>query len=139
MRHLGRVAVGYDANASDIPEEILRLKWNWGAFAFGFIWGAMNGLGFDCLAAILGILLLSCGEHALPFWWKLQALLVAYITGFALYSIYVGRMGHRLAWRYRKFESLKSYFFVQRCWMFFAFVWLGLCGVAGVYLLIEFT
>lgn len=71
-------------------------RWNWGAFFFTWIWGIGNGT-YIALLALIPIL-----NFIMP--------------------IYLGLVGHELAWRNRYFEDVEACNKVQKRW--------GLAGLA---------
>ena len=71
-----------------LPEEVMALKWNWGAFLFPVIWGLVNRTYIALLA------LLPIGNLIMP--------------------IYLGIMGYELAWRNNIWHSFADFRASQR-------------------------
>lgn len=99
-------AVNTSGMKGDVPPEIARLRWNWGAFCLPFLW---------------------CINHKLKWGWSILALTAALafggmVDGWLLLAylgaaIYLGLIGHSLGWQNRRFEGrLAQYFSVQRRW-----------------------
>ena len=117
----------------DIPPEVARLKWNWGAFFFPVFWCKKHGM--TTLAATLGGLLLVLR------WARRITLFVnPAIYGFLLLiygltyfgiAVYFGLTGHKYGWRNRRFEHVEDYLSCQRKWMWWGF---GINGVLAVLL-----
>jgi hypothetical protein len=108
----------------DVPVEIDRLKWNWGAFMFNRFWvyyHGMSALGSILWVSFLGLRLVHLvmpgplGSGFVCLYW---------LANFGV-SVYLGMNGHRMAWRNRRFDSIQQYFAVQRAWMIGGFVLWG--------------
>ena len=103
-------------SSEDVPPEIARLKWNWGAFFLPPFWCASNGyrpLGYlyDLLAVFL---VLS------PFLYgPVYGRLIFWGLAFVMFDIgmYLGTKGNGIAWRNRVFNGPEDFFSVQRGWM----------------------
>lgn len=91
----------------EVPPEIARLKWNWGAFSMNWLW---------------------CLNHKLRWGWGILALVVlvgigGFLRGYFLMAylgvaIYLGLIGQSLGWQNRHFVGgTGQYFAVQRKWM----------------------
>ncbi len=91
----------------DVPPEVARLRWNWGAFLLPFLW---------------------CVNHRLRWGWGILALTaLVWIGGFFRgyfcmaylgVAIYLGLMGYSLGWQNRRFDGgVAQYFDVQRKWL----------------------
>ena len=85
-----------------VPEEVAN-HFNWGAFAFDWIWGICNNTKI-----VIGIGLV---------------LLVLYLLGFKLtfllclpFDIWFGIKGNTWAWQNKEWESLEKFHKVQRTW-----------------------
>ncbi len=122
------IGYGYaQANTSGtdgpLPDEIARLKWNWGAFVFNWLWlVCMNrvaaGLGLLVILGVLGVInVLLLMNHVIG-----QA--VDFIVGSIIQYTITGLLawkGNALAWRSRRFDSVEHYIAVQKVWM-----WVGI-------------
>ncbi len=110
----------------DVPPEIARLTWNWGAFFFYRLWCKFHGM--TTLAAIMWgslyafrwiLRLTSFGSPGTAGLLAAGYLIIDYSLAF-----YFGFSGHKLGWRNRRFDGgVEEYFKVQRAWMIGGFVW----------------
>lgn len=84
----------------EVPPEIARLKWNWGAFSMNWLW---------------------CLNHRLT-WWGIGILVLSFIPYAGLLTlpiaIYFGISGHKLSWQNRRFDGgMTQFFSVETAWM----------------------
>ena len=114
-----------------IPEEVLAMKWSWGAFALPGIWlCSMNalwkGISLICLELTIGLTLHFSLYQSFP-------LLSIFLPLCAEYTIKIilSRRAYRIAWKYRRFNSLDQFKDVQRIWN-----WAGM-GIAILLLFIQ--
>lgn len=109
----------------DVPVEIDRLQWNWGAFCFNRFWlysHGMSGLAsllWGTSVAIRWISWMIGGAAGSSVW-------VLYWVINVGISVYLGLNGHKMAWRNRRFDDLQEYFAVQRAWMIASFAFWGI-------------
>lgn len=99
-------------------DRVARLKWNWGAFFIPFWWSIFNGQKGIALA----IFLVNALNRVIP---------APYDWGVDIASlgiqIYLGAMGHRLAWSSERFGGdYDGFIRTQRAWMIWGFVIAGL-------------
>lgn len=78
---------------SSLPPELDHISWNWGAFAFTFIWGIFNKVYFSFLIFI-----------------PLFNLIVPFILAFK---------GNKWAWQNKKWDSVEQFKKDQRIWAIF--------------------
>lgn len=105
---------------SHLPDEISRLKWNWGAFFFPTMWcrkhgltSAANALRYGFLAIVL---LRMVFRTVNPY--VFYGLSIIYAVAYMATRIYFALKGHEMGWRNRHFPGgLDEYFKVQRAWM----------------------
>ncbi|MDR0519833.1 MAG: hypothetical protein LBG82_07285 [Clostridiales Family XIII bacterium] len=84
----GQPPYGYYV-APPVPQEIRR--WNWGAFAFNWLWGCGNG-------AYLALLCL------IP------------VFGWFVWPFFCGALGNTWAWKSGKFKDVDTFLTVQKTW-----------------------
>lgn len=101
-----------------VPQELKR--WNWAAFLMPPIWGLFSGVP---LAALLFAIYLPFFPSALR--------IVALMAG----SLFLGFRGNELAWRGRKWRSVKHFKSVQQRWLF----WSIALNLAGLVILVLFA
>ncbi len=114
----------------EVPPEIARLKWNWGAFCLPFLWSLSHKLAWGW--AVLAITFAS----------RLPGLLGGlFALVYFAFAIYLGLKGHTLAWQNRRFPGGEAqYFTVQRKWLGWGIFILilslpaGLLGIVGSHL-----
>ncbi len=91
----------------EVPPEIARLKWNWGAFFLPFLWSITHNLKWGW--SILAITIVSRAHNHIGSLFSVMYIAV---------SIYLGLKGHTLAWQNRRFDGgMEQYFAVQRKWL----------------------
>lgn len=108
----------------EVPPEVARLSWNWGAFFFPVMWCRKHGLAAEAnilrysFLAIVVLRIATRGSVPIAF------LILGIIYGVA-YSgarIYFALKGHQMGWRSRHFPGgLQDYFQVQKAWMWWGF------------------
>ena len=109
-------------------DRVSRLKWNWGAFLIPFWWSLFNGQ--KNVAIIIFVTNIGSRYIPAPFDWLV-------VIGQLGLQIYLGVMGHRLAWASDRFGGdYDHYVRTQRAWMIWGFALAGLIGV-GLILLIA--
>lgn len=94
-----------------VPTE-LQGGWNWGAFAFGWIWLFNHKLP---LLAV-GVLALNITERALSRSGQEGPSLILSLALLGV-AIYLGIVGNRLGWQNRRFDSVEDFKACQRVWM----------------------
>lgn len=102
---------GEEVNTSgmkgEVPPEIARLKWNWGAFFLPFLWSVSHKIKWGW--GILALTLLSRAGGVIG-----GLFAIVYVGA----AIYLGLKGHTLAWQNRRFDGgTAQYFAVQRKWL----------------------
>ena len=102
----------------EVPRDIKR--WNWAAFLMAPIWGIFSGVP---IAALMFAVYLPVFPSTLRF---------MILTGA---SLFLGFRGNELAWRGKKWRSVKHFKSVQKRWV----VWSIGLNLAGVVLLILLT
>jgi len=99
----------------DVPPEIARLHWNWGAFLFPRLWCYWHGMSTvaSMMWGALVFLRVINNMHVM------YAGVLSGLYGIAEFgfSIYLGLNGHKIGWRNRRFPSIDEFFKVQRAWM----------------------
>jgi hypothetical protein len=106
---------GVGENGTD---KIARLKWNWGAFLIPFWWSVFNGQ--RGIASVVVLLNIASRWVPAPYDWGI-------LVGSLGVMIYLGAMGHRLAWSSDRFGGdYASFISIQRAWMIWGFVITGL-------------
>ncbi len=108
------IASPYGPVGENGTDRVARLKWNWGAFLIPFWWSISNGQ--RGMASM--IVLINVGSRWIP---------APYDWGFIAASlgiqVYLGAMGHRLAWSSDRFGGDYDRFIrTQRAWMIWGFV-----------------
>lgn len=103
---------------AEVPREIKR--WNWAAFLMPPIWGLFSGVP---MAALLFAIYLPF----FPAWLRLVALMAG--------SLFLGFRGNELAWRGRKWRSVKHFKSVQQRWLF----WSIALNLVGLVILVLFA
>ena len=126
----GGMAQGYQpymqntsGEQGDVPPEIARLRWHWGAFFFPIFWSKKHGM--TTVAAILGGCLIALrvarnvsvaiNPAIFPF------LIVIYAVSYLGIAIYFGLTGHKHGWRNRRFNDVQDYLSCQTKWMWWGF------------------
>jgi len=108
----------------EVPPEVARLSWNWGAFFFPVMWCRKHGLTAEANIlrySFLAIVVLRIATHgSVP-----TAFLILGIIYGVAYSgarTYFALKGHQMGWRSRHFPGgLQDYFQVQKAWMWWGF------------------
>lgn len=118
----------------EVPPEIARLNWNWGAFFFPVMWCRKHGLRGEANAlryGFLAIFVLRLALHGIsPIIFVVLGAL--YGTVYSGARIYLALKGHPMAWRSRHFPGgVPEYFQVQKAWMWWGF---GISAVGTVVL-----
>jgi hypothetical protein len=107
----------------DVPPEIARLKWNWGAFCIPRLWCYRHGLRAVATALWVTAYLLRFLHGVAP---PIQVQIISvlyYVADYAL-AIYLGFKGNEMAWRNRHFPGgIEEFFKVQRAWMIGGLIW----------------
>lgn len=85
-----------------IPIEVSKMGWCWGAFGMHFFWAAANKVWWVLPAIIVGVI-------------GVAASVFINVLGFLL-LIVLGLKGHEMAWRARRFESLKQFQDTMKVW-----------------------
>jgi hypothetical protein len=109
----------------DVPAEVEVGRFDRGAWFFGWIWAWAHGIDrvvkidlvLTLAASFLGFLLLA----SLASWLDVKAGWVMWVwppVGAAHFAwrVYMGRMGRRWAWQYRRFSSVAEFEEVQATW-----------------------
>lgn len=86
----GAATTNNSGSDGPVPPDVEAMGWSWGAFGITWIWGIGNQVYIALLALI-------------PF--------VNLVV-----SIYLGVVGHKLAWQKRRFASLQQYQETMRAW-----------------------
>lgn len=90
----------------DVPPEIARLGWNWGACFLPFLWSVTHNLKWGVVSLVPLLLLMVPGITG-------DLSIIATVP----FSLYFGLMGHRLGWQNRRFDGgVVQYLEVQRKW-----------------------
>ena len=104
-----------EGSKSMVPKEIQ--GWNWGAFAFSWIWGLCNNAWLALIALVPAISLIM--------------------------SIISGAKGNEWAWQNKKWESIEAFQKTQRKWSSWGIalliVWLVLCLLPIILIVWLFT
>jgi len=103
---------------AEVPREIKR--WNWAAFLMTPIWGIFSGVP---IAALMFAIYLPF----FPGWFRFIALMGG--------SLFLGFRGNELAWRGKKWRSVKHFKAVQKRWV----VWSIGLNLVGLVILIMLT
>lgn len=108
--------------SDDIPPEIARMKWNWGAALLSTYWA--NDHGMNQLGTIQAVLVIAWIIASLaplnPLFMAVKSLCFLAVIG---YSIWFGLIGNREGWRYRRFpEGVPEFIDHQRSWMIRSFI-----------------
>jgi hypothetical protein len=100
----------------DVPPEVEKLHWNWGAFLVPSFWALNHGMKPLAFAIWgLGIVLHFAAQVQTPL---NTALGVVYTVFCLVVSLWLGLFGNKIAWRIRRFEGgLDEFFAVQKAWM----------------------
>lgn len=105
-------------------DRVARLKWNWGAFLIPFWWSIFNGQRGIAVA----IFLLNGLDRVIPSPYDWGVTIASLGIG-----IYLGAMGHRLAWSSERFGGDYDHFIrTQKAWMIWGFVLAGLIAFVVV-------
>jgi hypothetical protein len=119
--------------SGELPPEIARLKWNWGAFGLSLFWMFWHRMPIAGVLWIVVALALRVVEAKIgpPY---------SYLSfGFLPIQIYLGFNGHRLAWRKRRYDSLTHYFTVETIWRKWAVgVFTSSLVVVAAYLVVSY-
>jgi len=123
---------------TEVPPEIARLRWNWGAFVFAPFWTLAHRLWWWALplVAILLVQVISTGMLVgrADFISMFGALGAAFPLDFVLRCV-LGSSGHQLAWRRRRFPGgLQQFFEVQTVWTRVALAIIGITTVCFAWL-----
>ncbi len=113
----------------DATDRVARLKWNWGAFFIPFWWCIFNGQR-QIAWGVFGLNMASRFIPA-PFGYAINLAQIGI-------SIYLGLMGHRLAWASGRFAGdYDQYIRVQRSWMVAGFILAGVIflGLVAIFAL----
>ena len=98
----------------DGTDRVERLKWNWGAFFIPFWWSVFNGQ-----KSIAWLIFGLNGASRFVPWPYSLAIIVAQLG----IQVYLGLMGHRLAWASERFAGDYDHFIrTQRAWMIWGLV-----------------
>lgn len=113
---------------SEMPDEFRR--WHWGAFILSWIWGLANGTYLALLALAPWLLFSTLWERLdFPFDWIVCFGLVLIVP------LVLGRYGHALAWRNRRWSSVEEFRRVQDGWSRWGKIlvvgWIVLSAVIG--------
>ncbi len=115
---------GGGQNSENGTDRVARLKWNWGAFLIPFWWSIFNGQRGIAVA----IFLLNGLDRVIPSPYDWGVTIASIGIG-----IYLGAMGHRLAWSSERFGGDYDHFIrTQRAWMIWGFILAGLIVFAVV-------
>lgn len=110
-------------------DRVARLKWNWGAFMIPLWWCTSNRQ--QRLAVIIVLLNLLSRWAPAPYVWGVSAASLGI-------SVYLGVMGHKLAWNSGRFAgNYDAFIRTQRAWMIWGLVLLGLIVAAGILAMIA--
>ena len=104
-----------------IPAALRVRRWNWGAFAFTWLWGLFNGAYLPLLGLLLGLVpSVELWRHALPgggsVWISTGTLL------YTAWSVYCGVMGDRWAARGHRWRDAAHFRSAQHQWAVAALV-----------------
>jgi hypothetical protein len=104
----------------DVPPEIARLTWNWGAFFFPVLWCRKHGMAAQVNVlryGLLAIIVLRTVLHSVsPTIFIVLG--VVYGVAYSGLRLYYAVKGHTLAWQHRHFTGgVAEYFQVQKAWM----------------------
>ena len=102
----------------EVPRDIKR--WNWAAFLMAPIWGIFSGVP-------IAVLMFAVYLPVFPSTLRIMTLMGA--------SLFLGFRGNELAWRGKKWRSVKHFKSVQQRWV----VWSIGLNLAGLVLLIFLT
>ncbi len=104
----------------DVPLEVARLRWNWGAFFFPVLW--LKNHGMTTLAGmIVGALFLLRMLKFVTFVMNPAiyfGLFVVYGIAYFALQLYFGLNGHQAGWRNRRFHDVADFLACQRIWMY---------------------
>lgn len=112
----GAVApASFPSIAAEAASDVHLRRWNWGAFAFTWLWGLFNGAYLPLLGIPIALIpSVDLWRHALPgggsAWVSTGTLL------FAAWSVYCGVMGDRWGWKGRKWGDVAHFRRAQRGW-----------------------
>ena len=113
----------HSGEQGDVPPEIARLRWNWGAFFFPILWCKKHGM--TTFAALLGgSLLVLRWARRISFFLSPAIyflLVVAYGITYLGIAVYFGLTGHKQGWRNRRFDDVQDYLSCQTKWMWWGF------------------
>jgi hypothetical protein len=96
-----------------IPPEIAT-GFNWGAFLMNWIWGIGHSVWIALVALVAGFIPVIGGLVSLGM------------------CVYLGMKGNELAWRNRRFESVEQFQAVQKAWMKWGLILLGVSILLGL-------
>lgn len=111
-----RILENSSGSLDDVPPEVEKLHWNWGAFLVPSFWAFNHGMRPLALA-IWGLGLVLHFMAQIPT--QLNTTLGVVYTVFCFgVSLWLGFCGNKIAWRIRRFEGgLDEYFAVQKAWL----------------------
>jgi hypothetical protein len=92
--------------------DLVAKKFNWGAFAFNFIWGIFNKSWITLISLVISFIPVVC-----------------YLNIFV--SIWFGIKGNEWAWQNKRWESIEEFHKIQKRWAIAAAILLGL-SVLGI-------
>jgi hypothetical protein len=102
---------------SDVPLEVARLKWNWGAFGFPWLWCYYHGLRGVTITVLVAYFVLNFFHGVSPRG-QVQVTSFAYDFLYLALMVYLGFNGNKIAWRNRNFPGgVAEFFQVQRAWL----------------------
>lgn len=98
-----------------IPEEVLAMKWSWGAFALPGIWlCTMNALWLGIMVIGLELTLIVINVY-ISRSFTLPSDLIRLSLEYTIKTI-ISRRAYKIAWKYRRFDSIDQFKKVQRIW-----------------------
>ena len=111
-------STGYGPTIGDGTDRVAKLKWNWGAFLIPFWWSIFNGQ--RGIASAVALINVASRWIPAPYDWGMTAASLGIM-------IYLGLMGHKLAWSSGRFGGdYDNFIRTQRAWM----IWgLSITGV----------
>ena len=90
-----------------VPVEVVLLGWCWGGFALTWLWGLANRV------YVIALVLLAAPMVGDGHWFG--ATVVRWCVP-PLVAVYLGLQGHRLAWRHRRFASVRQFEETMTTW-----------------------
>ncbi len=116
---------GWQSAVGDGTDRVAKLRWNWGAFLIPFWWSIFNGQ--RGLASVITLANVTSRFLPAPFDWAGSVVSLGI-------SIYLGCMGHRLAWSSDRLGGdYDNFVRTQRAWMIWGFALLGVTVGAVVF------